>query len=724
MCKKLMFLITFVAMLLAGSAYAADYSWTNAYEFSVTWDKPWNWSPDAPMGGPGVGDTAFIGIADPIVVDTDVVVSQIRGPAWGASEGSETDEVMWVIKSATLEVTNDWRVEETNPYAATINVIENAVINISGSDDDQSFRSHGNNQSTIINISDDGQFLTNCDLRCGDDDDDYFELNMTDNAYMYTGECDDGFRFNEGEGHVSVSGYAVLEAEYVRWRCRTGGVTSTWDITENAQVITTDAHFRFSGGSSDVVINILDNAYLETAEHFIIGEDNSYSATTTVTMDGDPLVYVNDDLKFFDDGTDDPAEIIFNLNDGLISVGELNERHYGHHDWTINIVDGVMIIRGRNDSATILDQWAQGLWKPYPYDIGGGETIGRGDLHADYDTLEYPGDTKVYATIELCRAWNPNPKDGTTDVASRDLVITWSSGDGAISHHAFFSSDLSQVQDRIYSAYVGDLSVTNFEPGPLDLGETYYWCVDEEIPGAVICRGNIYEFTVEISRPFEGFEEYSMNPNYIYDTWIDGDGDVNGVGGNGTGSSVNLSTAVVHSGSQSIVYYFDVVGPPFRDANYAEATRMFDPVEDWSSSNEKALSVWFYGDAGNEIEPMYMIVNGNPVSMATYGDNPADEPADIQNEEWQEWNVDLTAMADAGADIANIATLSLGFGDRVGGVAGTEQEGCVYFDDMILHTTRCVAEQSQAVIDDLDGDCDVDWSDIGIVTGNWLEDRR
>jgi predicted TIM-barrel enzyme len=81
-------------------------------------------------------------------------------------------------------------------------------------------------------------------------------------------------------------------------------------------------------------------------------------------------------------------------------------------------------------------------------------------------------------------------------------------------------------------------------------------------------------------------------------------------------------------------------------------------------------------------------------------------------------------MADAGADIANIATLSLGFGDRVGGVAGTEQEGCVYFDDMILHTTRCVAEQSQAVIDDLDGDCDVDWDDIGIVTGNWLEDRR
>jgi hypothetical protein len=719
MCKKLMFLITFVAMLLAGSAYAADYSWTNAYEFSVTWDKPWNWSPDAPMGGPGVGDAAFIGIADPIVVDTDVVVSNIRGPAWGASEGSEADEIMWVIKGATLEVVNDWRVEETNPYTATINVIEDSVINISGSDDDQSFRSHGNNQSTIINLTDTAQFLTSCDLRAGDDGDNYFELNMTDDSYAYIGNCDDGFRMNEGELHVTLSGNAVLEAEFIRWRGRTEGVTDTLDVTENAVVIVNDDHFRFAGGESDWVINVTDNAVMDIEEEFRGGEDNDFEATWTLNMSGQ-LITMGDDFKMIDDGDADGMAIV-NMLAGRINVeGSVSS---DTDNWVINIQDDAFMTLNGDQVGRTFDQYADGHWIPFPYDVGGGEIIARGDLNAEYDT-EYPLQTKVWATIELCRAWNPNPKDGTTDVASRDLVITWSSGDGAISHHAFFSSDLSQVQNRIYSAYVGDLSVTNFEPGPLDLGETYYWCVDEEIPGAVICRGNIYEFTVEISRPFEGFEEYSMNPNYIYDTWIDGDGDVNGVGGNGTGSSVNLSTAVVHSGSQSMVYYFDVVGPPFRDANYAEATRMFDPVEDWSSSNEKALSVWFYGDAGNEIEPMYLMVNGNPATKAVYGENPADEPSDIQVEEWQEWNVDLTAIADAGADTANIATLSLGFGDRAGNVAGTEQEGVVYFDDMVLYSTRCVPEQAQALIYDLDDDCDVDMGDVGLQAGNWLDDLR
>ncbi|MHC4212702.1 MAG: hypothetical protein ACYSWP_04925, partial [Planctomycetota bacterium] len=86
------------------------------------------------------------------------------------------------------------------------------------------------------------------DLLAGDGPTDYFELNMTDNSYMSIGNCDNGFRHNEGQAYMDLSGNAILEAEYLRWRSKSPGLTCTIAVRENAQLIITDDHMQMAGG--------------------------------------------------------------------------------------------------------------------------------------------------------------------------------------------------------------------------------------------------------------------------------------------------------------------------------------------------------------------------------------------------------------------------------------------------------------------------------------------
>ena len=109
MCKKLMFLISFVFVLgMVTSAVADDYLWTNDYPWSTLWISPWNWDVATPYGGPTSGDTAYIegGPTGP-VIDTDATAYEIYGPAaWGGG-----DQTMMLIKDANLVIEGRWRFE-------------------------------------------------------------------------------------------------------------------------------------------------------------------------------------------------------------------------------------------------------------------------------------------------------------------------------------------------------------------------------------------------------------------------------------------------------------------------------------------------------------------------------------------------------------------------------------------------------------------------------------
>jgi hypothetical protein len=70
-------------------------------------------------------------------------------------------------------------------------------------------------------------------------------------------------------------------------------------------------------------------------------------------------------------------------------------------------------------------------------------------------------------------AVDPNPADGATNVATNSL-LTWSPGSNAQWHDVYFGTDPGNLP------LVSDAQTeTDFDPGPLQEGITYYWRVDE-----------------------------------------------------------------------------------------------------------------------------------------------------------------------------------------------------------------------------------------------------
>jgi len=85
------------------------------------------------------------------------------------------------------------------------------------------------------------------------------------------------------------------------------------------------------------------------------------------------------------------------------------------------------------------------------------------------------------------------------------------------------------------------------------------------------------------------------------------------------------------------------------------------------------------GMMSNKAEPMYVILNGSAV---VYHENPGATQIDT----WTEWNINLQSFADKGANLTNINTLGIGFGDRNNPKAGGT--GTMYFDDIRLYRPR------------------------------------
>jgi len=88
---------------------------------------------------------------------------------------------------------------------------------------------------------------------------------------------------------------------------------------------------------------------------------------------------------------------------------------------------------------------------------------------------------------------------------------------------------------------------------------------------------------------------------------------------------------------------------------------------------------WMNQDIGitsNDPERMYVALNGSAV---VYHDNPDAALID----EWTQWTIDLQEFAAQGVNLANVNTISIGFGDKSSLQAGGS--GLVFFDDIRLY---------------------------------------
>jgi hypothetical protein len=108
----------------------------------------------------------------------------------------------------------------------------------------------------------------------------------------------------------------------------------------------------------------------------------------------------------------------------------------------------------------------------------------------------------------------------------------------------------------------------------------------------------------------------------------------------------------------------------------SEATLTLTANRDWTVNGVDTLTIWFRGNTDNAAEPMYVALNSNAVITH-------DNPDATRVTAWTEWNIPLQAFADQGINLANVNSITLGFGNRNNPVAGGS--GLMFFDDIRLY---------------------------------------
>jgi hypothetical protein len=366
------------------------------------------------------------------------------------------------------------------------------------------------------------------------------------------------------------------------------------------------------------------------------------------------------------------------LYGGIINASNLRSSDQISGEAFMDIKKGMLVLDG-NDVPTVNEYIANGCLVAY-------DGIGIVDVNYTVD----PNQTTVTGRMpdpEL--AWDPNPRTKTT--VERDLALSWKPGIYAVSHDVYFGTDVNNVNDANNAAdawpeFKGNQDPCSFDPGLLELGQTYYWRIDEVndnnwAPPGSPWKGTGWEFTVTDHIVVDDFESYNDIPadqdgsNLVFNTWIDGydNQSVNGaVIGYVLGDS-SLETENVHSGKQSVQLAYDN-----STATYSEATVSIDDLgigRDWTTDDFKVLSLWFYGSLFNAFtEQMYVKLNG--VKVAYNG-----QMTDLQRTTWQQWNIDLT---DFGIDLSTVTELCIGF-EKTAALGG---RGSILIDDIQLYISQ------------------------------------
>ena len=280
-------------------------------------------------------------------------------------------------------------------------------------------------------------------------------------------------------------------------------------------------------------------------------------------------------------------------------------------------------------------------------------------------------------------AGRAHPANGIVGVKLESTLLTWSPGDLAASHDVYFGTDAEAVKHAVKASpeYKGSKTLGNesYDPGKLAWNTTYYWRIDEvnNANAGSPWKGNLWSFSTGDFLLVDDFEPYNdLNPDQpgsrrIFDAWIDGFATPTTNGALvGNALPPYAERTVVHGGRQSMPCSYD------NNLKFSEATRTLTPAQDWTAQGVKRLSLWFRGASANAAEKMYVALNGTAV---VYHANPSV----IKINSWIQWVIPLQTFVDQGANLANVTSISIGFGTK-GSTTTAGGTGKVYFDDIRL----------------------------------------
>ena len=279
--------------------------------------------------------------------------------------------------------------------------------------------------------------------------------------------------------------------------------------------------------------------------------------------------------------------------------------------------------------------------------------------------------------VHKITAYSPHPQDGAMDILL-PVTLYWFFGESAVKHNIYFGEGMEAVKNATETSpeYKGrvDLLSESYAPENLVRGITYYWRIDEvnEIDPNSPWKGDVWSFTIADFTVLDNFENYTdlcegLDCNRVYLTWIDGFGTADNGAIAGNLEAPFMSPG--HNSAQAMPVSYDNAGKT------SEATRTLTSKKDWTEHGVTKLVIWFSGASGNAAERMFVAL-GNAIVY-----HPDD--AATQDGGWNEWVIDLQEFANQGANLSNVASITLGFGTR-GAPVPTGGTGTVHFDDIRL----------------------------------------
>jgi hypothetical protein len=327
------------------------------------------------------------------------------------------------------------------------------------------------------------------------------------------------------------------------------------------------------------------------------------------------------------------------------------------------------------------------------------------------EILAYVGDADV--------ARDPSPNSSKSALSTYDelataATLTWTAGDSARAvdgHHVYFGTDRAAVEARDASVDQGLQTATSL-PVTTELGQTYYWVVDEIADDASVTPGMVWGFALGASMDVDNMEAYNSenppNDNWPYNTWLDGF--VNGTGSQaGNLAQPFTERDTTEGGDQSLPFLYDNSKGPF----YSEISALVsnDNITvglDWTVGNPTAMELWFYGaEPDNAPETLYLGLKDGGSSVVT--GNYGGDMADVNQPDWQRLIVPLADFSAGGVDLTDVQEIYIGAGNRTNPAAGGT--GTLFVDSLRLYPSRTLS--------DLTG-IELDWNEDGVVNAKEL----
>ncbi len=155
------------------------------------------------------------------------------------------------------------------------------------------------------------------------------------------------------------------------------------------------------------------------------------------------------------------------------------------------------------------------------------------------------------ATINAEYSKNPEPHDKAINL-EQNHILQWTAGENASVNDIYLGTDHYTVINAVKnsSEFMGSSVNTSYDPGILELGQTYYWRVDS-VNGSEVSKGDVWKFTVTPTDP-----EFAYDPapnNY----------------GEGCGVSTTILSWSAGTGASSHDVYLGVDANAVANANRA-----------------------------------------------------------------------------------------------------------------------------------------------------------